>query len=198
MHLSPTRLLIAGVLAVSLSACNQDDGSVALGTLERDRVALTATVAEVLVALPVPQGSPVTKGTVLARLDATQQQAVVNQASAEVEKSRANLEKLENGARQEEIAKAEAAVAGAKAELLEAENNFERVPGPHNTRHHQPGPARQRPGHPGRGGGQPAERRSSNFLELVTGTRPEDLEMARAELAAAEASLATQQKILPT
>ncbi|WP_428527306.1 HlyD family secretion protein [Roseibium sp.] len=195
MPLSLTRLLIAGALAVSLSACNQDDGSVALGTLERDRVALTATAAEVLVELPVPQGSPVSKGTVLARLDATQQQAVVNQAAAEVEKSRANLEKLENGARQEEIAKAEAAVAGAKAELVEAENNFERYQDL-TTR----GTTSQAQLDSARASRDAADASLNSaeqqLLELVTGTRPEDLEMARAELAAAEASLATQQKIL--
>ncbi|MCG6861312.1 MAG: hypothetical protein LJE70_08555 [Chromatiaceae bacterium] len=44
------------------------DRPLALGTLERDRVALTATVAELIVDLPVAEGSPVTKGTLLIQL----------------------------------------------------------------------------------------------------------------------------------
>jgi len=195
MAFPSNRLLAACVFAAALSACNEDAGNVALGSLERDRVALTATAAEVLIDLPVAQGSPVTKGTVLARLDATQQQAVVNQAAAEVQKSRANLEKLEHGAREEEVAKARASVAGARAELVEAENTFERyqdLTGRGTTSQAQLDSARA---------SRDAAEASlisaeQQLLELVTGTRPEDLAMARAELAAAEASLATQQKIL--
>lgn len=189
------RLFTAGALALVVSACNEDPKNVALGTLERDRVALTATAAEVLIELPVAQGAPVTKGTILARLDTTQQQAVVNQALAEVQKSKAYLEKLRNGAREEEIAKARADVAGAKAELVEATNNFDRykdLTARGTTSQAQLDSARA---------SKDAAEASLNSAEqqhkeLVTGTRPEDLAMARAELAAAEASLATQTKIL--
>lgn len=195
MPLPLIRLLAAGALVATISACTEDTDNLALGTLERDRVALTATAAEVLIDLPVSQGTPVTKGTVLARLDATQQQAVVNQAAAEVQKSQANLEKLENGAREEEIAKAEASVAGAKAELVEAENNFERFLDL-TTR----GTTSKAQLDSARATRDAAEANlksaEQQLLELVTGTRPEDLKMARAELAAAKASLATQKKIL--
>ncbi|MEP3427326.1 MAG: HlyD family efflux transporter periplasmic adaptor subunit [Roseibium sp.] len=187
-----TFLAAAGVL---LAACNSEDGNVALGTLERDRVALTATANEVLVELPIAQGAMVKTGTVLAKLDATQQQAVVNQARAEVQKAKANLQKLENGAREEEIAKARASVAGTKAELVEAENNFKRfkdLTGRGTTSQAQLDSARA---------GRDAAEASVNsaiqqLKELVTGTRPEDLEIARSELAAATASLQTQEKIL--
>ncbi|MEP2704469.1 MAG: HlyD family efflux transporter periplasmic adaptor subunit [Roseibium sp.] len=187
-----TFLAAAGVL---LAACNSEDGNVALGTLERDRVALTATANEVLVELPIAQGAMVKTGTVLAKLDPTQQQAVVNQARAEVQKAKANLQKLENGAREEEIAKARASVAGTKAELVEAENNFKRfkdLTGRGTTSQAQLDSARA---------GRDAAEASVNsaiqqLKELVTGTRPEDLEIARSELAAATASLQTQEKIL--
>ncbi|MEP4769578.1 MAG: HlyD family efflux transporter periplasmic adaptor subunit [Roseibium sp.] len=187
-----TFLAAAGVL---LAACNSEDSNVALGTLERDRVALTATANEVLVELPIAQGAMVKTGTVLAKLDPTQQQAVVNQARAEVQKAKANLQKLENGAREEEIAKARASVAGTKAELVEAENNFKRfkdLTGRGTTSQAQLDSARA---------GRDAAEASVNsaiqqLKELVTGTRPEDLEIARSELAAATASLQTQEKIL--
>ena len=178
-----------------LAACNSEDGNVALGNLERDRVALTATAAEVLVELPVAQGTFVKKGTILAKLDTTEQQAVVNQSRAEVQKAKANLQKLENGAREEEIAKARASVAGAKAELVEAENNFKRfkdLTGRGTTSQAQLDSARA-----SRDAAEASLNSADQQLkELVTGTRPEDLDIAKAELAAAEAALATQQKIL--
>ncbi|GAA0777401.1 HlyD family efflux transporter periplasmic adaptor subunit [Roseibium denhamense] len=168
---------------------------VALGTLERDRVALTATAAEVLIELPVPQGTQVAKGTVLAQLDPSEQLAIVNQARAEVAKARANLEKLENGARAEEIAKARADAAGAKAELVDAQATFQRyqdLTGRGTTSQAQLDSARA-----ARDAADATLQSAEEQLkELVTGTRPEDLEIARAELAAAEASLATQEKIL--
>lgn len=189
------RLTILATASVLLAACNSEDGNVALGTLERDRVALTATANEVLIELPIAQGAMVKTGTVLAKLDSTQQQAVVNQARAEVQKAKANLQKLENGAREEEIAKARASVAGTKAELVEAENNFKRfkdLTGRGTTSQAQLDSARA---------ARDAAEASVNsaiqqLKELVTGTRPEDLEIARAELAAATASLQTQEKIL--
>ncbi len=178
-----------------LAACNENDGNVALGSLERDRVALTATAAEVLIDLPVPQGTFVTRGTVLAQLDPAQQQAVVNQTRAEVTKAKANLQKLENGAREEDIAKARANVAGARAELVDAEASFKRyndLTGRGTTSQAQLDSARA-----ARDAADASLQSAEQQLkELVTGTRPEDLDIARAELAAAEASLDTQQKIL--
>ncbi|MEP3046515.1 MAG: HlyD family efflux transporter periplasmic adaptor subunit [Roseibium sp.] len=189
------RLIFVATISVLLTACNSEDGNVALGALERDRVALTATANEVLVDLPVAQGTFVTKGTVLAKLDPTRQQAVVNQARAEVQKAKANLQKLENGAREEEIAKARATVAGAKAELVEAENNFKRfkdLTGRGTTSQAQLDSARA-----GRDAAEASLNSADQQLkELVTGTRPEDLDIAKAELAAATASLETQEKIL--
>jgi len=190
-----SRRLFAVIACLLLSACYGEDGNIALGNLERDRVALTATASEVLIALPVAQGTFVRKGTVLAQLDPAEQQAVVNQARAEVQKARFNLKKLENGAREEDIAKARASVAGAKAELVEAEatfNRFKDLTGRGTSSQAQLDSARANRD------AALANLQSTDqqLKELVTGTRPEDLAIARAELAAAEASLATQQKIL--
>jgi HlyD family secretion protein len=191
------RPLLAGFAALSLllAGCNGEDGNIALGELQRDRVALTATANEVLVDLPVAQGTFVKKGTVLARLDPAQQQAIVNQARAQVQKAKANLAKLRKGAREEEIAKARAAVAGAKAELVEAESTFKRykdLTGRGTTSQAQLDSARA-----GRDAADASLKSAEQQLkELVTGTRPEDLDIAEAELAAAQASLETQEKIL--
>ena len=120
------RMLIFSLVVALLSACEQSTNT-ALGTLERDRIAHTATVNEVIIELPVAKGSRITAGTILVRLDDTQQQAQVAKAKAEVTNATANLEKLRNGARKEEIAAAKANVDGARAGLTESEANYQRA-----------------------------------------------------------------------
>ncbi|MHA7773792.1 HlyD family secretion protein [Roseibium sp. M-1] len=195
MSVTRLRAVLAGTACLLVAACYGEDGNVALGTLERDRVALTATANEVLVELPVPQGTFVKKGTVLAQLDPAEQQAVVAQAKAEVQKAKANLVKLENGAREEEIAKARATVAGAKAELEDADASFKRyndLTGRGTTSQAQLDSARAT-----RDAADATLKSAEEDLkELVAGTRQEDLDIAKAELAAATASLETQEKIL--
>ncbi len=195
MFSSLLRSTVAGSVCLLLAGCYGEDGNVALGSLERDRVALTATANEVLIDLPVAQGTFVRKGTVLAQLDPSEQQAIVNQARAEVQKAKANLEKLKNGARKEEIAKARADVAGAKASLADAAASFKRysdLTGRGTTSQAQLDSARA-----ARDAADATLKSLEEQLnELVAGTREEDLDIARAELAAAEASLQTQQKIL--
>lgn len=109
-----------------LTACDSRPQNIALGTLERDRIAHIATANEVVVALPVAQGSEVTKGTLLVKLDDTLQKAQVSKAKAEVAQAEANLEKLRSGARVEEVAAARAKVAGAKAALVVSEADYQR------------------------------------------------------------------------
>ena len=185
-----------GLLAVlPLAGCWEDSGSTALGTLERDRVALTATAAEVVMELPVPQGAKVTKGTVLVRLDDTAQRAIVNQAKAEVAKARAELTKLQNGAREEEIAEARAMEAGAKAGLLEAEATFKRTQDLTGR-----GTSSQAQLDSAQASRDSAEAKLQSAKEqlrqLVNGARPEDLDIAKAGLEAAEASLTSAEKTL--
>ncbi len=115
------------ILSVLLTACDSRPENIALGTLERDRIAHTATVNEVVVALPVAQGSEVKKGTLLVQLDDTLQKAQLSKAEAEVAQADATLEKLRNGARVEEVAAAQAKVAQAKATLVESEATYKRA-----------------------------------------------------------------------
>lgn len=113
-----------------LAACNSSaQRKVALGTLERDRIAHAAAASEVIVALPFPQGCRVKKGAVLVRLDDTLQKAQVSRAEAELAQAAAQLDKLRNGARAEELAAATAKVTGAKAVLAESEAQHERLRG---------------------------------------------------------------------
>ena len=115
------------LIVMLLTGCDSSPQNIALGTLERERIAHTAIVNEVIVALPVAQGSQVKKGTVLVKLDDTLQQAQVRKAEAEVAQAEANLEKLRNGARVEEVAVARAKVTAARASLVESETNYARA-----------------------------------------------------------------------
>ncbi len=120
-------ILLSLVLSFFLTACQGDKARGALGMLERDRIAHAATVNEVIVSLPIKPGSQVKKGQILVELDKTLQQAQVSYAKAELLKVQAELDKLRNGVRPEEIAVASANVMRAKAALLESENNFNRI-----------------------------------------------------------------------
>ena len=187
-------LLVAGCLA-GLTGCSGPDKGLALGTLERDRIALTATVSEVLVALPVAQGTRVAKGTVLARLDDRSQRAQVERSVAQLAQARANLDKQRNGARPEEISAARARVVGDQATLREAQISYERNARLEKTKSVSKAEVDRtlalRDAASARLDGA-----KDALAELLAGTREEDLRIAAAEMKAAEAELAYQQALL--
>ncbi|MDR2213460.1 MAG: HlyD family efflux transporter periplasmic adaptor subunit [Pseudomonadales bacterium] len=110
-----------------LSACSGDASSLALGTLERDRLTLVATAAEIIVEQPVKEGNTVHKGEVIVQLDTTRQQAALAKAEADIAAQSALLDQLRNGARPEELAAAAARVDSARAALTQSEQNLPRV-----------------------------------------------------------------------
>jgi len=181
--------------ALLLGACTEPAPRLALGTLERDRVSLSATAAELIVAQPVAEGSAVAEGDLLIQLDSTLQQAAVATLEAELARLQALLQELQNGPRTEEIAAATARVDTARAVLQESERDLGRsnalIEG---------------------GVGIQAEketlesRRASNAARLrdaeaqlrllQAGTRSETLEQVRAQLASANAQLAAERQRL--
>ncbi|NVJ50326.1 MAG: HlyD family efflux transporter periplasmic adaptor subunit [Gammaproteobacteria bacterium] len=185
-------LLLAALL---LSSCDNPNNAIALGTLERDRIAHTATTAEVIVALPIAPGTRVSQGQLLVQQDTTLQIAQVARAQAELARANAHLVKLRNGARAEEVAAAKAKVTGARASLVETTLNLERVGNL---------VARKIESQAKLDAAQAAhDSAAANLLsaqealrELTNGTRAEDLQMAEAELQAAAAILASEQKKL--
>lgn len=178
-----------------LAACSENTSNIALGTLERDRVAHTATANEVIVALPVPQGKTVNKGDLLVKLDDRQQLAAVAEAEAEVTRAEANQEKLRNGARQEEVAAAQAEVEGARARLTDAEQNYQRSIAL--VERQMVSQAVLDRALANRDSASANLRSAQEQLrELTNGTREEDLRMAAAELDAARAKLASELKRL--
>jgi HlyD family secretion protein len=163
--------------------------------LERERIAHTATVSEIITELPVSAGSQVKQGAVLVKLDDTLQKALVAKAQAQLQQAQANLDKVHNGAREEEVAAATAKVAGAKAALMQSEGNYTRAKSlikkqlasqatldralasrdEDNARLHSA---------------------QEQLLQLINGARIEDLQIASAILATAQAVLASEEKKL--
>ena len=185
----PHGLLLA--LAMQLIACG-DNTNLALGTLERDRVVLKATAAEIITQLPIAEGSNIKAGDLLVQLDDRRQLALVAQAQANLASAQALLLKLQNGARPEDIAATRSQVAGAEAQLHEAQKNFSRakvmvsrklasditLDSTRTTRDSAQANL---------------DTYKENLLLLTNGSREEDLQQAEAQVAVAQAALALEQ-----
>lgn len=188
-------LIMAIVPAAFLDRCTGQYSGTALGVLARDRVALSSTANEIIVDLPVAEGTPVKVGDVLVQFDDTLQSAKLSLAQAELEKAQATLQKLEIGPRDEEIAIAKANVAGAEARLADAEAVYQR-----NAQlvvNSVVSQARLDEDLAARDSARAALASARESLkELENGTRPEDLAVAQANVRAAEASVAAEQTVL--
>jgi len=180
------------ILIAQLSACSDDNANLALGTLERDRIVLKATAAEIITQLPIAEGSNVKVGDLLLQLDDRRQQALVAQADASLASAQAYLTKLQNGARAEDIAAARSQVAGAEAQLLEAQKMLKRAQVMMSRKlsseavldsaraNHDSAQAN-------------LDKSRENLLLLTNGSREEDLQQAEAQVAVAKAALALEQ-----
>ncbi|GMB80056.1 HlyD family efflux transporter periplasmic adaptor subunit [Shinella zoogloeoides] len=142
-------------------------------------------VAEVL----VEEGAAVKKGEVIARLDTGRIRPQIDQAVAQVEAQQANLTRLKNGNRPEEIAQARANLAAAEAEAANARLQLERqsalVP---RAAVSQQALDNARSAAAVADAKVDASRKALDLL--VAGTRAEDIQQAAAQLRAAEAQVA--------
>ena len=180
---------------VAMQSCVDNISNLALGTLERDRIAHTATSNEVVIALPVSRGERVNVGDVLVQLDSRQQSALTAKAAAHVAEAQANLAKYRNGARPEEVAAASAKLEGANAALTESEATYKRVRNLVDQGLVSQANLDQTIA------SKDSKRAAANAAEeelliLTNGTRPEDLLIAEANLAVMQAALASENKQL--
>lgn len=108
------------VLTLGLMAgCDRADSPLPLvGTLERDRIEVSAEAREILVEIHVREGERVEAGQLLASQDPERLQARVEQARAARERAARRLAELRRGSRAEEIDSAQARLDGAEAMLL--------------------------------------------------------------------------------
>lgn len=184
--------LILASLLVCISSCSDKHSAQALGTLERDRIVLKATVAETIIATPIKEGSPVKTGDLIIQLDDTQARNNLAKAQAKLISATANQTKLRHGARTEDIESNRAQLASTQAQLIQAEANFNRLA----TLFKQKmiGQADLDKARSAKDSAQADARRTTqNLLALTNGTRPEDLAIADAQVAEAEAAVHIEQ-----
>ena len=186
------RIMAIFVSCLCLTGCYGDRADEALGTLERDRIVLKATADEIILQQPIPEGTMVTKGTLLVQLDDARQLALVARARAEVAQASARLEELRNGASAEDRAAATARGGGAKATLKESASSYARAVSLVEQRlasqasldsalaSHDAAEAN-------------LESASEELLRLTNGTRQEQLDQGAAALQSTEAQLAFEQ-----
>ena len=181
-------VLLAGALTSLLTACaHRDNPARLVGTLERDRIEIIAEASEPVLSLDVREGMHVTEGQILLRQDTATAAAQIARADAQIAQARHRLTELEKGARIEEIDQARARVAAARAAVERDEREFMRV-----TQLAAQNIASQSQldsAQAARNASRATLREGSAALAtLLHGTRIEDLDQARAALAALEAA----------
>ena len=120
---------MCGLLAaLVLAGCAKDVPSQALvGTLEWDRIAVTAELAEPVMRWAVAEGDTVEAGAVLLELDPRRQDARIAEARANLAMNEGKLAELTHGARIETIDAARANLASARAAETDAESEYTRI-----------------------------------------------------------------------
>ncbi len=119
--------LILTATLLLLQACGDNGESRAMGTLERDRIQLSAPVAEQIADIHVVEGDKVEAGQLLLQLDSRSAAARVAQRRAELAEAGARLDELQQGARVEERRAARAAIEAATAAATEARLRYQRT-----------------------------------------------------------------------
>jgi len=177
-------------MALLLATCAKDTPQ-ALGTLEYDRVALPAPVAERIVSIEVREGQQVDAGARLLTLERTRTEAQTEVAQAEAQRQREALVELEAGARSERIAQARASVSAAQAAARDANAYYARL---------QPLGARKlvaaadvdRARAAASSASAQVKLAQASLDELLNGSRREDIAQGEAAVRAAEAQATVQ------
>ncbi len=190
MRAENLRPLIALLAAAGLAACADRGPAPIVGTLEWDRVAVTAELAEPVLRWAVAEGDRVETGAVILELDARRQDARIAEQHSQLAAAEALLAEATHGARIETIDAARANVTRARAAQQDAETEYTRVAELRKRELvaqsvvDQALAARNQ---------RRAETSAveAQLRELTAGTRPEQIEHARAAVAAARAALDT-------
>ncbi|HET8578853.1 MAG TPA: efflux RND transporter periplasmic adaptor subunit [Methylomirabilota bacterium] len=159
------------------------------GTIEALQVDVSAKIASRIVARPVKEGDRVTAGQVLARLDDAELVADVRRQEAAVRTAQATLRDLRAGPRQEEIEDARAALQSAEATRWMTERDFRRAEELSRKAliaTQEVDKARQ--AYDVAAAQERSARQRLNLL--LAGSRPDQIEAARHQLAQAEQALA--------
>jgi HlyD family secretion protein len=195
------------VFCVSCAAEPPADRVRVSGQIEATDVQVAAPVGGRLLELRAAEGDRVEVGTAIARLDTADAELALARARAERDQADAQLRLLRAGARPEEVRQAEAQLAAARsdasaaaAELAASETDADRFEA---LLASNAGSRKQRDDATARRDVARARARSAddrvrsareNLARLRAGARPEEIDAARARVAAADAQMATLQK----
>lgn len=175
---------------------NHDDGALLLyGNVDQREVELAFVLQERITRLHVEEGDRVNAGQLLAELDPARYEQAAAEAEAALEVARQQLAALEHGSRPEEIRRARADLASARAAEEDAEANYRRVKellaqklvSPQQVDNAR---AALDIAH------SHLQAAQENLALMETGPREEDIALARARVKGAEAGLARAQKDL--
>ena len=124
----PSLLASLSPLMLLSIACSDVDPTVApsMGTLERDRIELSAEVAEPIVEIVVREGDQVETGDLLVRLDSARLDLAIARQRAKLEEADAALRLAVRGPRSESILEGRSRLAAAEAAVLMAKSQLER------------------------------------------------------------------------
>ena len=204
------RQILAAAALLSLAGCRQPEPSNMLrvsGQVEATEVQVASEVGGRIVELRVSEGDRVRQGDLVARLDARNTELQINRVRADRAAAVAQLRLLQAGSRAEDIRQAEAQVAAVEtdvqaeqAELKAAQadlDRFEALLQANAGSQKQRDDARARvdvAAERVRGAQERVRAAREAVFRLRAGARPEEIETARARVAAADAQLAILQK----
>jgi HlyD family secretion protein len=183
-----SRALASVALAVLLTACSQEKNPPFVGSLEWDRVAVTAELAEPVLRWDVAEGDRVEAGTPLLEQDPRRQDARIAAAHGDLMQAEGKLLELTNGARIETIDTARANLAKAHAAESDAQMDYDRNV-ELKKRDLIAGAAVDQSRATLAQAKASTKAQEAQLLELTHGTRPEQIDQAHAAVAAAKGTL---------
>lgn len=190
MRVDAGRPLAGLLVAAALAGCTEPGPPPIVGTLEWDRIAVTAEQAEPVLSWAVAEGDRVTTGAVILTLDARRQDARIAEARGQVAAMEARLAELTHGARSETIDAARAHLARARAAQTDAETEYTRVAELRKRELVAQSALDQALAARNQRRAE-TDAVAAELRELTSGTRPEQVEHGAATVDAARAALAT-------
>lgn len=190
--MKPLSILLS-TLMLLLTACQTDDGTHAMGNIERDRISLSAPASEQIVSVNISEGQRVYQGDTLLQLDSRSADALIAQREAELAQANAALSVLTAGTRPEQLSAALAALEATQAASNEAELKYQRFAKLYKSK--VVGKADFDAAKADRDSTKAkAQQAHDQWLELKNGAREEDIAQSNAKVQAAQAALLWQEK----
>ncbi len=196
MHLNTTSRLLVFAILLNAAACQNDNGAeYIVGTVERERIELTAESNDFITAIHVREGDQVTAGEIILEQDPSLFRARVDQLKAARDRATHSLAEQVRGPRIEDIDAARARLQGTESNLKIQERKYERVI--QLVKEKLASPSLQDQTLELREAALAARDQSqAQLTALLEGTTIEELDQARATLNEADASVTVQTILL--